>query len=176
MKGMALLIVTLVLMIGLPNAARATPQYEAAYFDNQTVTINAIEVHQNANTLTHATADFYLVVYPRDRTLWPSEPQCAPCDHDGQGIDFIDFHDHVLDSIPADPGHGEYSPLWHVFAIIPLPNKEAEYAARLPVKTEAAVDALVDSGLALEVDLNFYFVCSVVNEQAERQMINAANR
>jgi hypothetical protein len=166
MKGIALLIVALGLTLAVPGSAGAAPQYEAAYFDDQTVTINAIEVHQNANTLAHATADFYLVVYPRDRALWPSAPQCDPCDHDGQGIDFIDFHDHVLDSIPADPGHGEYSPLWHVFAIIPLPDKEAQYAAHLPVKTEAAAEALTELGLAVEVDLNFYFVCSVVNAHA----------
>jgi hypothetical protein len=168
MKRIALAVVTLGLAFAVPASAEAAPQYEAAYYDGRSVTINAIEVHQNAKTLAHATADFYLVVYPQDQTLWPSAPQCDPCDHDGQGVDFLDFHDHVLDSVPADPGHGEYSPLWHVFAIIPLANKEADYAAHLPVKTEAAVDALVDSGLAAEVDLNFYFVCSVVNDHAAR--------
>jgi hypothetical protein len=163
-----LVAVVLVLPFALAGSAGAAgPEYEAAYFNGHTYTINAIEVHQNANTLAHATADFYLVVYPRDQSLWPSAPQCNPCDHDGQGIDFIDFHDHVLDSVPSDPGHGEFSPLWHVFAIIPLPNKEAEYASHLPVKSEADVDALVSAGLAVEVDLHFYFLCSVVNAHAQ---------
>jgi hypothetical protein len=168
MKRLAFLAVTLGLTFALSSSAGAAPQYESAYVENQTVTINAVEVHQNANTLARATLDFYLVVYPRDQSLWPSVPQCDPCDHDGQGIDFIDFHGHVLDSMPADPRHGEYSPLWHVFAIIPLPDKEAEYAAHLPVKTEAAAEALVASGLAVEIDLNFYFLCSVVNDHAAR--------
>jgi len=168
MRGLTLLAaVALVLAFALAGSAgAAAPGYEAAYVNGNAVTINAIEVHQNANTLAHATADFYLVVYPRDQSLWPSTPQCDPCDHDGQGIDFIDFHDHVLDSVPSDPGHGEFSPLWHVFAIIPLPNKEAEYASHLPVKSEADAEALVTSGLAVEVDLNFYFLCSVVNANA----------
>ena len=53
--------------------------------------------------------------------------------------------------MPSSPGGGEHSPLWHVFAIIPLPNKEAEYASNLPVETGADAEALVDSGLAAEV-------------------------
>ena len=45
----------------LGGSAAAKPDYEAAYVGGKTITINAIEVHQNANTLLHATADFYLV-------------------------------------------------------------------------------------------------------------------
>src|SRR5215510_13470943 len=94
------------------------PGYENAYCDGATVTINAIEVPQHAPL--QAQADFYDVVYPIGwESLGIGTPQCAPCDHEGNGIDFTDYHDHILDSIPPSPGHGEYSPLWHVFVVLP---------------------------------------------------------
>ncbi len=88
--------------------AGGPPAYEQAFVFGKTVTINAIEVPQVAND--RALADFYQVVYPIDWAARGLNPQCQPCDHDGQGIDFIDFHDHVLDSMPSSPGHGEFSP------------------------------------------------------------------
>jgi hypothetical protein len=77
----------------------------------------------------------------------------------------------VLDSIPADPGHGEFNPLWHVFLIVPAdfsPSGQAAYAAMLPITSEAAVDAAVAAGVAQEIDTQFYFLCSVVNPHAVR--------
>jgi len=158
------------LALVVPAAALAgPPEYEQAYVNGTTVTINAIEVHQNPNVLTHATADFYQVVYPTDHSLWPAPPQCNPCDHQGNGIDPTDFHNHVLDSVPGT-GHSEFSPLWHVFLIVPASGDRATqvaYAAALPhITSEAAVDALVASGLAREIDTQFYFLCAVVNNQA----------
>jgi hypothetical protein len=156
-----------VLLVAAP--ATAKPDYEPAYFNGGTVTINAIEVPQNAGPLAHASADFYQVVYPTDTSLWPSAPQCDPCDHQGNGIDFTDFHDHVLDSIPASPGHGEFNPLWHVFLIMPAdfsPAGQAAYAALLPITSEHDVDAAVDAGVAVEIDTHFYFLCAVVSPHA----------
>jgi len=156
------------LALAVPAAALAgPPEYEQAFVNGNTVTINAIEVNQNPNVLAHATADFYQVVYPEDHSLWPNTPQCNPCDHQGNGIDPTDFHNHVLDSVPGT-GHSEFSPLWHVFLIVPAPGADqAKYAAALPqVTSEAAVDALVASGLAEEIDTQFYFLCSVVNSHA----------
>jgi hypothetical protein len=74
----------------------------------------------------------------------------------------------VLDSVPGT-GHGEFNPLWHVFLITPTSfdaAAQAAYAAHLPIRSEADVDALVDSGLATEVDTHFYFLCAVVNHHA----------
>jgi hypothetical protein len=144
------------------------PGYEPAYYNETTVTINAIEVPQNTGPLTNATADFYEVVYPSDHALWPSNPQCNPCDHDGNGIDMQDFHDHVLDSIPSNPGHGEYAPLWRVWAVVPLPGKDAAYAALLPINSEAKIDAAVAAGLATKIDTGFYFICAVVSPNAAK--------
>jgi len=170
MRRLAILVAMgFVVALAAPAAALAgPPEYEQAYVNGTTVTINAIEVHQNPSVLTHAAADFYQVVYPTDHSLWPAPPQCDPCDHLGNGIDFTDFHDHVLDSVPGT-GHGEFNPLWHVFLIIPSSfdrATEAAYAAHLPVRSEADVDALVGSGLAVEVDTHFYFLCAVVNAHA----------
>ena len=161
------------------------PEYELAYVNGKTVTMNAIEVPQKAPL--QAQADLYLVVYPIGwEALNVAPPQCDPCDHEGDGIDFFDFHDHVLDSIPADPGHGEFRTLWHVFGVAPAysfftggdpANDDAvgnAYAQYLPAKSEAEVDALLNATLpdgspvAIEVDTGSYFLCSIVNRHAAR--------
>lgn len=69
---------------------------------------------------------------------------------------------------------GEFSPLWHVFAIRPNYTADpvhnaavnAAYLSQLPLKSEAAVDAFIDAGYAVEVDTGHYFLCSVVNAHA----------
>jgi hypothetical protein len=172
-------------LIVISGVSAQQPEYEPAYINGKTVTINAIEVPQNAPL--QAQADLYLVVYPIGwEALGVAPPQCNPCDHEGDGIDFFDFHDHILDSIPADPGHGEFRTLWHVFGVAPAysfftggdpANDDAvgnAYAKYLPATSEAAVDALLNAKLpdgspvAIEVDTNSYFLCAVVNDHAAR--------
>ena len=179
---LAVIILALVLVGGV-SAQR--PEYEPAYFNGQTVTMNAIELPQHAPL--QAQADLYLVIYPIGwEDLGVAPPQCNPCDHGGDGIQFDDFHDHVLDSIPSDPGHGEFRTLWHVFAVVPAYSFftggdpanddaiDAAYASYLPAKSDSAVDALVDSTMpdgspvALEIDTNFYFLCAIVNRKAAK--------
>lgn|SRR5689334_20865756 len=152
-----------------PNggADSGKPEYELAYYNGAIVTMNHIEVHQSAGALEHAAADLYAVIYPANHALWPSPPLCNPCVHNGNPI----FHDHVLDSIPSSPGHGEFNPLWHVFVIRPANASaatQAAYAARLPMTSEAAVDAAIAAGVAVEVDTHAYFICSIVNEHAAK--------
>ena len=167
-----------------PATGRANPgrpDYEPAFVNGQTVTINAILAPSVAPG--QAQSDFFLVVYPIGfQTLGIGTPQCNPCDHFGDGIDFTDFHDHVLDSMPGSPGHGEFTPLWHVYAVVPAYNGQADhdaqintaYAAHIPTKSEAAVEDLLAARLrdgspaAVKVDKNFYFICSVVNANAAR--------
>jgi len=187
-KQLVLLFSLLLVMLSLTLVSgvfAGKPEYEQAYFNGKTVTINAIEVPQNAPA--QAQADLYLVVYPIGwEALGVAPPQCNPCDHEGDGIDFFDFHDHILDSMPANPGHGEFRTLWHVFGVAPAysfftggdPAKDdavgAAYAQYLPARSEAAVDALLDARLpdgspvAIEVDTDSYFLCAVVNEHAAR--------
>jgi hypothetical protein len=183
MRIRMLFLVSFLLLLG--SFANAQPGYESAYVGSKTVTINAIDVPNHAPDT--AQADFYQVVYPigwQDLGLAP--PQCNPCDHDGGGIDFIDFHDHVLDSMPSSPGHGEFSPLWHVYLVVPAysfltggdPANDsaisAAYATYLPAKSETAVDNLLGATLpngspvAIEIDTEFYFLCAVVNSHAAK--------
>ena len=141
------------------------PEYERAYYNGTIVTMNHIELPQNPGVLAHAAADLYAVIYPANHALWLSPPLCNPCIHNGNPI----YHDHVLDSIPSDPGHGEFNPLWHVFVIRPansLPATLAAYAARLPMTSETAVDAAIAAGVAQETDTGSYFLCSIVNAHA----------
>ena len=181
---MSLFIICIISLVFVKGAAAGPPGYEPAYVNGQTVTINAIEVPNHAPYV--AQADFYEVVYPIGwEQMNIGTPQCHPCDHEGNGIDFTDFHDHILDSMPSDPGHGEFSPLWHVFVVLPNysflsgpPNPahdalvNAAYASHLPTKSEAAVDDLLDATLpdgspvAVEIDTDFYFLCAVVNYHA----------
>src|SRR5262245_36319632 len=188
-KKRTLLLASLILatlsMILVSGVSADQPDYEPAYYNGKTVTMNAIEVPQHAPL--QAQADLYLVVYPIGwEDLGVPPPQCNPCDHDGEGIDFFDFHDHVLDSVPSEPGHGEFRTLWHVFGVAPAysfftggdPARDGEigeaFAAQLPAKSEAAVDALVDSTLpdgtpiAIEVDTGSYFLCAIVNRKAAK--------
>lgn len=163
------------------GASASGPGYELAYVNGKTVTINAIEVSQNAPH--QAQADFYEVVYPIGwEILGLSPPQCNPCDHEGNGIDFTDFHDHILDSMPSDPGHGQYRPLWHVKVVIPNYTSDTAhnaavntaYAAHIPTKSEGEVENLVNdtladgSPVAIEIDTGFYFLCAVVSPRAAR--------
>jgi len=141
------------------------PAYELAYYNGTIVTMNHIEIPQNPGALAHAAADLYAVIYPANHALWPSPPLCNPCVHNGNPI----YHDHVLDSIPSDPGHGEFNALWHVFVIRPansLAATQAAYAARLPMTSEAAVNAAVAAGVAQKIDTGGYFLCSIVNAHA----------
>jgi hypothetical protein len=155
---------------GAVSVPQGKPGYEPAYYRDETVTINAIEVHQSSGPgpLRNAAADFYEVVYPTDHSLWPGDPQCNPCDHQGNGLDPTDYHDHVLDSIPSSPGHGEYNALWHVYVIVPVTGHEAAYAARLPMTSEGALDDAINAGDAEEIDAQFYFICAVVSPNAAK--------
>jgi hypothetical protein len=162
-------------------ASPGRPGYEQAYVADQTVTINAIEVPPVAPE--QAQADFYEVVYPPNwQALGLNPPQCDPCDHDHNGIDAQDYHDHVLDSMPSSPGHGAYKAPWHVWAVAPAAQGTAAhndsvfaaYASRLPVRSEDEVNALVaarlpdGSPIAAKLDTHFYFLCAVVSPNAAR--------
>ena len=184
-RKMLLLFCVLFVIVGLilvSGVSASAPGYEPAYVNGRTVTINAIEVSQNAPL--QAQADFYEVVYPIGwQGLGLDPPQCNPCDHEGNGIDFTDYHDHILDSMPSDPGHGEYRTLWHVFVVLPAYNGNsthdaavnAVYASHIPTTSEAEVDDLLDATLqdgspvAIEIDTEFYFLCAVVNQHAWKQ-------
>lgn len=171
-------------LTGVVASAGGPPGYEPAYVNGTTVQINAIEVKQNPTE--KAQADLYEVVYPFDPATgqelpneWPGAPQCNPCDHQGNGITPDDFHDHVLDSQPSNPGHGEYTALWHVWVIMPNYTSDATHNAAvnaqlktlLPATSENAVNSLMATQvdgvpLANKIDTHFYFICAVVSPNA----------
>jgi len=165
-----------------PLGVGGPPGYEPAYVNGHTVIINAIEVKQNPTE--QAQADIYQVVYPFDPATgqeltdsWPNMPQCNPCDHLGDGITPDDFHDHVLDSEPSNPGHGEYNALWRVYLIMPNYTDDMDHNAlvnaalnaALPAKSEDEVNALLATEvdgvpIANKIDTHFYFICAVVGD------------
>jgi hypothetical protein len=155
------------------------PGYEDAYYDGSTVTINAIDLPQHAPMV--AQADFYEVVYPIGwEQMGLPAPQCNPCDHQGNGIDFTDYHDHVLDSIPSSPAGNDYRALWHVYVVVPAYNQDpthdaavnAAYAAHLPITSEDAINQVLGetmpdgSPVAVKIDAQIYFLCAVVSTHA----------
>jgi len=167
-----------------PLGIGGPPGYEEAYVNDTTVMINAIEVKQNPTG--KAQADFYEVVYPFDPATgqeltdyWPSDPQCSPCDHQGNGITPDDYHDHILDSRPSDPTGREYNALWHVYVVMPNYTSDPAHNASvdaalqgmLPLKSEAEIDDAIATqvdGMPLvnEIDTHFYFICDVVGKGA----------
>lgn len=185
-RGMAVILCLALASFGAVAHAGGLLGYEQAYVNGTTVTINAINVKQNPTT--NAQADFYEVVYPFDpatgqelTAFWPGTPQCNPCDHQGNGITPDDFHDHVLDSQPSNPGGRNYTALWHVYLIMPNYTGDATHntavntqlKALLPATSEAAVNALIATQvdglpLANKIDTQFYFLCAVVNGNAVR--------
>lgn len=159
----------------------AKPSYHDAFVDNRRVVIDFIDVAKHVRQ--ESQARFYQVVYPIGwASLGVSQPQCNPCDQldtTADGIDFTDFHDNVLDSIPS--GAGTYNPLRHVFMVVPAysfitggnPANDAAvtaaYASHIPTMSEAAVNSLLDdtlpdgSPVAIEIDTALYLHCSIVN-------------
>ena len=129
--------------------------------NGSTVTINAIEAPNKAPQ--RAQADFYQLVYPIGwQALGLAAPQCNPCDHTGNGIDRTGFHDYVLDSIPSDLGHGEFSPLRHVFLILPDFTGDAAHDAAVSAAYAQALSTTSEAA----VDTHHYFLCAVVSANA----------
>ncbi len=122
----------------------------------------------------HAVAPLYLVEYPPGSTVGTlncmGDPGNCP-DHDdlvatvattnmpnvyGTDPTALPGHDHLV-APPA--GHGDFNISWEVIEVLFTNNA----AANTHLTTEAAVDAAVASGDAIEIDLGFDFLCAVVS-------------
>lgn len=121
----------------------------------------------------HAIAPLYLVEYPPGSTVGTMNCMGVPgnCpDHAGEvataatqikpsvyGTDptAVPGHDHLV-APPA--GGGDFNVAWEVVEVL-FTNKAA---GNTRLTTEAAIDAAVARGDAIEVDLGFAFHCSVV--------------
>jgi hypothetical protein len=126
-----------------------------------------------SHTSIHAVAPLYLVEYPPGSTVGIMNCMGVPgnCpDHDGDvaaaatsimpnvyGTDptAVPGHDHLV-APPA--GGGDFNVAWEVVEVL-FTNKAA---GNTHITTEAAIDAAVARGDAIEVDLGFAFHCSVV--------------
>jgi hypothetical protein len=128
------------------------------------------------HTSTNAVAPLYLVEYPPGSTVGTLNCMGVPgnCpDHDAEvagaatsimpsvyGTDptAVPGHDHLV-ATPASGG--DFNIAWEVIEVL-FTNK----AANTHLTTEAAIDAAVARGDAIEVDLGFAFHCSVVSAVA----------
>jgi hypothetical protein len=148
------------------------PDRETGWFNGSVVGFNAEDwLPQKAPS--SAQGDIFVVVYPIGwQNLGLGTPQCAPCDHAGNGVGFDDFHDHVLDAIPGYPGFSSFK---RVNVVLPNytflsggndPDRDAAismaYAAHFPVTSVEAVDDLLNSTapdgspLAIRIYAGFY--------------------
>ena len=173
----ALFFVGSLFVIGANAQGGRPPDHEIGYFEGNEYNFTAADwLPQHA--IEDVQNKIYVVAYPIGwEGLGLSAPFCNPCDHGGNGVDFTDFHDHVLDSIPTRPG---YTALRHVYVVLPNysflagindPSRDksvsTEYAAHFPVRSEAAVNELLnstatdDSPLAVMIDAGFYIRVSV---------------
>lgn len=107
---------------------------------------------------------FYQIAYPKNfASLGMSNPICNPCNHGGDGVQWTDYHDHLMTRPDL--------PLRHVFNIGPAYTGDADldarivkaYADRLPVISAVAANQLLALRLptgepvAEIADLGFYF-------------------
>lgn len=129
------------------------------------------------HTSTKAVAPLYLVEYPPGSTVGTLNCMGVPgnCpDHDAEvagaatsimpgvyGTDptLVPGHDHLV--APPASG-GDFNVAWEVIEVL-FKNKAA---GNTRLTTEAAIDAAVARGDAIEVDLGFAFHCSVVSAAA----------
>jgi hypothetical protein len=133
--------------------------------------------HANA----HAVSPLYMVEYPEgsaaaDGGHFNCEGVPGNCpDHDGlaaqvavdnvpsvYGADpaSLPGHDHVADP----PGKPDFNIAWEVVEVLFTDQGLADGAADIRLTTDAQIEAAVDAGDAVEIDLGFAFNCNVVPE------------
>jgi hypothetical protein len=162
----------------VPSGERAFGQVtiEPAYDDQTGNVIYLLTPDKSpfpTHTSNHAVAPLYLVLYPPGSTVGTLNCMGVPgnCpDHDAEvagagtsimpgvyGTDptLVPGHDHLV-APPA--GGGDFNVAWEVVEVL-FTNSAA---ANTHLTTEAAIEAAVASGDAIEVDLGFAFHCSVV--------------
>lgn len=128
------------------------------------------------HTSAHAVAPLYLVEYPPGSTVGTLNCMGVPgnCpDHDGlvagvatsmmpdvYGTDptLVPGHDHIVDP----PGAPDFNVAWEVVEVL----FTSTAAANTHLTTDTAIEAAVDAGDAVEVDLGFAFHCAVISGAA----------
>jgi hypothetical protein len=118
----------------------------------------------------------YEVEYPTGWEDLLARPLCNYCDHNGDGENAWDYHDHVLSVLPNKEDNKLGEVYWHVLHILPAYTgraaKDAEiiatYAAQLPVQSGEAARKLLETKLAdgtpiaTFVDTNYVFTAPLI--------------
>jgi hypothetical protein len=155
---------------GLPPAVDyAAAPFQPGYLRGRTVVYQPSAVPQEP--VPDRVLTLYEVEYPAGWQDLTARPQCTYCDHNGNGEDAWDYHDHVLADRPSRADNAAGEVYWHVQHVRPAPAgdpaRDAEvaraYAALLPARSErearALLRATLDDGtpLAEVVDTGFFF-------------------
>jgi hypothetical protein len=127
----------------------------------------------------HATSPLYIVEYPGGSTaIGDGHPNCegvpGNCpDHDatlagvavenmpsvyGTDPTSVLGHDHIGDP----PGKPDFNVAWEVVEVLFTEQGMSDGAINTRLTTDTAIQAAVDAGDAIEIDLGFAFNCSVV--------------
>jgi hypothetical protein len=167
--------------VALAQDDEAKRRYQPVYFAGKALVYEPAPLGRQTAPL-RAQTPLYQVSYPREwRAVGLRRPQCAPCDHAGDGVTWEDWHDHVAGDGPREVGR---RPKWRVFGVVPASTGDAErdaaitrtYARLLPARSEIEVQRLMTTVLpdgtpvARMSDLGFYFVAPYVGRRVPRDL------
>lgn len=153
--------------VALAQTGQAARKYLPVYFDEHTLTYEPSAGDKSAPLSQQV--PLYQVSYPRDwRRRGLATPQCAPCDHVGDGVTSADYHDHVAGRGPKE---ADRQPKWHVYGVLPNDSGDRRqddavakaYATLLPARSDIEVMRLLTTTLkngtpvARLVDYGFNF-------------------
>lgn len=118
----------------------------------------------------------YEVEYPTGWAERLARPLCTYCDHNGDGENAWDYHDHVLADLPTEAQNAAGEVYWHVHHVLPVYTEDATkdaqisaaYAKKLPAQSGEAVRDLLGSTLAdgtpiaEVIDTNYVFTAPLI--------------
>ncbi len=147
---------------------------QPGYLDGRTVVYRPAAVPQSPAPARQL--PLYEVEYPTGWRVLTARPQCTYCDHNGDGRNAWDYHDHVLARRPRPDDNRRGEVYWHVFHVRPAYTGDAAhdhdvsvaYAAHLPTRSRREVERLLsrrmadDSPVATTVDTGFFFQGPIV--------------
>jgi len=136
-------------------ADHAHDTFQPAYARHRTVTYRPFVGEQGSAPLRRQ-HPLYEVEYPTGWERRLARPLCTYCDHNGNGKDAWDFHDHVLGELPSRAENRSGQVFWHVYHVSPAYTGDARhdaavsarYAALLPATSAQEVRALLRARLA----------------------------
>lgn len=113
----------------------------------------------------------YEIEYPTGWAERLARPLCTYCDHNGDGENAWDYHDHVLADLPSEAQNAAGEVHWHVHHVLPAYTRDATrdaevtaaYVEKLPAQSSEAVRDLINTTLAdgtpiaEVVDTNYVF-------------------